>query len=386
MRASIGNLKRAVKSALSVVVPRYRGGNQYDLDVNRGLLRIDTLDPLPEVAVCLPFGMAILDWSAWSHSWARSRTFLKRIMPPEFADRLPHLHPVVVRNFVLADIDARENGGTRFPARFVETVLGPYVRLSKEADGTCRIDLTADFGGYFHFLIEILPLVLAIRRTRRVHVTVSPELAGRYRFIASAFAHAGVDCRVGAIPVRAGLPIVDLVPGSEVAYYYPNLASARILQSTFVGGSDSVDLHPRRIFLSRRPDANTNGRILVNEAEVLARLANLGFVAFHAEDYTFEQQRRIFAAAEIVVGVSGAGLSNTVFMKRGSMVVELMPRAEFKWHFALLAKYCDLAYSLLEVEVLEVVDHRPMWLKVDVERLANLILAGMRRPNSHLSP
>ncbi len=46
MRALIGNLKRAVKSVLSVVVPRYRGGNQYDLGVNRGLLRIDTLELL----------------------------------------------------------------------------------------------------------------------------------------------------------------------------------------------------------------------------------------------------------------------------------------------------------------------------------------------------
>ncbi len=305
-------------------------------------------------------------------------------MPPEFADRLPHLHPVVVRNFVLAGIDARETGGTRFPARFVETVLGPYIHLSKEANGACKIELTADFGGYFHFLIEILPLILAIRRTCKVQVIVSPDLVGRYPFVHSAFTHAAIDCRIGAMPRGAETRIVDLISCSALAYYYPNLASIRMLQDTFK--SERAPGDSRRIFLSRRADGNTNGRVLVNESEVLARLASLGFVAFHAEDHTFEEQQRFFSTAEIVVGVSGAGLSNTVFMKERSIVVELMPKSEFKWHFALVAKYCGLAYSLLELEVLEVANLRPMRVEVDVEQLANLIQKCLQRSIRHLVP
>jgi hypothetical protein len=371
MRILSGALKTAIKSALSVIIPRYRGGNQYDLAMNRGALRVYAFDPLPEVVVCVPFGIALIDPSSWTHSWTRSRGSLERILPPEFIARLPNLNPILVRNFVLADIDAREDSGERFPGRFNEKVLGPYIRLSIAANGICTIGLVEDFGGYFHFLIEILPLILAIRRTRPVQVLVSPHFVGRYPFVQSAFEHAAIDCRIDTMPEAVDTPIGEVISCSASAHYYPNIASIRILQNTF--RRESVPCEPRRIFLSRRADANTNGRVLVNESEVLARLAGLGFVPFHAEDHTFEQQLRVFSHAEIVVGVAGAGLSNTVFMRERSIVVELMPTSEFKWHFALVAKYCGLAYFLVELEVLEVVNGRPLRVKANVEQLANLI-------------
>ena len=290
---------------------------------------------------------------------------------------MPHLNPAVARNFVLADIDARENRGAHFPGRFLATVLGPYVRFATAANGVCSIGLVADFGGYFHFLLEILPLILVIGRKREVQAVVSPAVIDRYPFVQAALAEAGIVCRIATMPEGGDARVVDLVSCSRLAYYYPNLASVRILRDTFTPKRDAGD--PRRLFLSRRADANTNGRVIVNESEMLARLADLGFVAFHAEDYTFKQQQRIFSGAEIVVGVSGAGLSNTVFMESGSMVVELKATLEFGWQFALLAKHCGLRYSMLEVELLQVINHRPMWLKVDVERLASLIEDGLRQ-------
>jgi hypothetical protein len=72
----------------------------------------------------VPFGIALIDRSAWSHSWTRSRRSLERILPPEFITRLPNLNPILVRNFVLADMDARKDGRARFPGG-IRVVLQP---------------------------------------------------------------------------------------------------------------------------------------------------------------------------------------------------------------------------------------------------------------------
>lgn len=78
---------------------------------------------------------------------------------------------------------------------------------------------------------------------------------------------------------------------------------------------------PQRIFLNRE----ASWRKLLNHGEVSEFFTKLGFtsVSIGFATLTFDEQRRLFANAEIVVGVSGAAMVNTAFCPPGTKVVYL---------------------------------------------------------------
>lgn len=73
----------------------------------------------------------------------------------------------------------------------------------------------------------------------------------------------------------------------------------------------------QRIFISRK---NAWGRRIINEDEIMKRLAPLGFKAYVLEELSFEDEVRLLANAELVVGPHGSGLTNMIFSKAPKIV------------------------------------------------------------------
>jgi capsular polysaccharide biosynthesis protein len=79
----------------------------------------------------------------------------------------------------------------------------------------------------------------------------------------------------------------------------------------------------RHLYLTRG-EARNNRRV-VNEAEVLALLAPLGFEAVDAGALSVAEQIRTFAETDVIVAPHGAALANLVFCSPGSAVLEIFP-------------------------------------------------------------
>jgi capsular polysaccharide biosynthesis protein len=60
-----------------------------------------------------------------------------------------------------------------------------------------------------------------------------------------------------------------------------------------------------------------------NETEVMNLLGNIGFKMVRCEDLSFEEQVKTFYNAETVVSPHGAGLTNLLFAKDNTKVLEL---------------------------------------------------------------
>ena len=91
---------------------------------------------------------------------------------------------------------------------------------------------------------------------------------------------------------------------------------------------------PRRLYVSR---ATATKRRLTSEQELRHALGRLEFTTIRPECLPFEEQVSAFNAAEIVVGVHGAGLANILFADRCT-VVELQACTHVRPHYLLLAK------------------------------------------------
>lgn len=97
-----------------------------------------------------------------------------------------------------------------------------------------------------------------------------------------------------------------------------------------VPGTDTDDRH-RRLYVSR---ADAQDRRIRNEDALLAILDDYGFERIVPSEHTFAEQVRRFADAEVVLGPHGAGLTNTIFAPK-TTVVELFGSYRNACFFAL---------------------------------------------------
>jgi hypothetical protein len=98
----------------------------------------------------------------------------------------------------------------------------------------------------------------------------------------------------------------------------------------------------RRIFLTRK---HAPKRKIVNEAVVEDILRRSGFEVVAAENLSVSEQISMFANTAILIGPHGAGLANSVFMPKGSHIVEFMPDDYTFPFFQNLACICGINYS-----------------------------------------
>ncbi len=99
---------------------------------------------------------------------------------------------------------------------------------------------------------------------------------------------------------------------------------------------------PRRFYVDR---SGSPHRGLVNEAEVIAALAPLGFVSVRPERLSVADQVRLFRGASAIVAPHGAGLTNLGFCRPGCPVVELHMENYVHWAFRHLSALRELTYD-----------------------------------------
>jgi capsular polysaccharide biosynthesis protein len=95
----------------------------------------------------------------------------------------------------------------------------------------------------------------------------------------------------------------------------------------------------RRLFLSRRSitrELGGNYRALLNEDALVEAFAERGYEIVEPELLAFPEQIRLFAEAELVVGLGGAALFNLVFSPPATRVVSIESGAAFAHNHAAL--------------------------------------------------
>lgn len=174
-------------------------------------------------------------------------------------------------------------------------------------------------GNYYHWLIETLPRILAVHRHDPTVTVVGEHLPA---FAVDALDVLGIRFLATQAHVRAQELLVVDVPESD----WPHPEDIDRLAQV---GRDAVDRTGRRgqdrfVYVSRRDSQ----RGLAMEEALEEHLASRGFIIFRADRCaTWVDQVAAFSGAELVIGMHGAGLSNAVFLPKGSQVIELQPVA-----------------------------------------------------------
>jgi hypothetical protein len=122
----------------------------------------------------------------------------------------------------------------------------------------------------------------------------------------------------------------------------------------------------RRIYV-RRPATRT----VQNAAEVERFLTQAGFEPVEMRGLSHMAQIALFESADFVIGPHGAELSNLLFCRPGTRVIELSPTAQFRPFFAQISDKIGLSHAVLPCSTGD--GGFDGHMVVDIDRLAGLM-------------
>jgi capsular polysaccharide biosynthesis protein len=98
----------------------------------------------------------------------------------------------------------------------------------------------------------------------------------------------------------------------------------------------------RKIYVARNKPGqkNWNGRVMMNEAELVDALTKIGFEIVVPGTLTMRQQIETFSAASFIVGGSGSAMFNAVFCQPGTKLIDI--EAEPHWINAHMCLFSSL--------------------------------------------
>ena len=191
-----------------------------------------------------------------------------------------------------------------------EVVLNkPAVELGKSALLLKKKGQT----NYGHWLVELLPRLFLHQRTSKQPAVFVHAPSTGFEFLATMYRETISLCcdRAEIVPVSSAPTRVEsarLITGVSKlnAYFSPVVRDMAKSIANAAGPSEGG----RKLFVSRSPE---HGRGLANAQDTERFFQDRGFLTLEPSQLSIREQVSLFAAAEEICGIMGAGMSNSIF-------------------------------------------------------------------------
>jgi capsular polysaccharide biosynthesis protein len=216
---------------------------------------------------------------------------------------------------------------------------------------------------YFHILTETVAWLIRISRETSLQIIIEADLLTRLPVLESIMSFYELNYTISSdnFIEYHKLP-TNLITDLLCDINYPKERNISDLVSTVQTNST---LKTDCIYIRRNSKNKLNGRYLENEEKLIYDLALIGVRAVELDELSFNDQVSLFNSAKLVIGISGAGLTNVIFMEKLNNVIELVPKDEVKWHFMTLAIYRSLNYKHFYLNSMSFQNNRPKQLEFD---------------------
>jgi len=172
--------------------------------------------------------------------------------------------------------------------------------------------------GYFHWMAEVLPRLVAAKNKMGNHPVVLPAKFKMLPFVSASLKQIGIDFRFLEQDCLYKLRNVVFISHFAETGNYNDLVLRKTRQLLYIENNKSIE--KRCVYISRK---NAGKRSILNEVQIIPILKSFKFEIVFAEELSFNQQQILFSSTDILVANHGAGLTNMLFMKPKSMVLEL---------------------------------------------------------------
>ena len=224
----------------------------------------------------------------------------------------------------------------------------------KQIDGSVAVLSGLSGNVYFHWMVDVLPRIELLRLSGR-------DLAEIDWFLVNSCQHQfqRESLRILGIPEEKVLEsdrlphiqATELIVPSFAGYlgWSPGWAMD-FLRREFLKGILPSLSYPKRIYISR---SKARYRRVLNEEDVVEVLEQFGFVSILPESMSLAEQIAHFYHAEVIVAAHGSGLTNTIFCRQGTKVIELVSPHYISHYYWGSSQYLQLEHYFLAGEAFE---------------------------------
>lgn len=177
---------------------------------------------------------------------------------------------------------------------------------------------------YYHFTLEILPKLFILKDFIHSSKIILPKPVKQFQL---EFLEAFSELNFEIVEINPEFNIKTetlYCMGSLCPYSNHNpsilLQFSRYIKEKLKQKIYSSKEENKRIYISR---SDAKYRRILNEEVVVSYLVSKGFSCIQLETYSVAKQIKIFSNAEIVIGAHGAALTNIIFCKPETKVIEL---------------------------------------------------------------
>lgn len=224
----------------------------------------------------------------------------------------------------------------------------------KQIDGSVAVLSGLSGNVYFHWMVDVLPRIELLRLSGR-------DLAEIDWFLVNSCQHQfqRESLRILGIPEEKVLEsdrlphiqATELIVPSFAGYLgWPPGWAMDFLRREFLKGIIPSSSYPKRIYISR---SKARYRRVLNEEDVVEVLEQFGFVCILPESMSLAEQIAHFYHAEVIVAAHGSGLTNTIFCRQGTKVIELVSPHYISHYYWGSSQYLQLEHYFLAGEAFE---------------------------------
>ncbi|WP_207512787.1 glycosyltransferase family 61 protein [Longitalea luteola] len=176
---------------------------------------------------------------------------------------------------------------------------------------------------YYHWICECILRLWLVREKKDAMILLLPDYYEQSDFITGSLEPFEIKKRYyipqGKSVFVRNLCLPQIKPVCD-SYHVDKLIEIRKFYLNYVLQVKKINIQlGERIYLSRKKAARKK---VVNEADVEKVLSRYDFTIVYNEDYSFLEQVSIYANARYLVSIHGSGLTNMLFMKEGSTILE----------------------------------------------------------------
>lgn len=215
-------------------------------------------------------------------------------------------------------------------------IIGRSLKTAESLETAMFVpSLPVHYRNFFHFMGQLLPRLAEIWGLHSNDADVLVLPAGIPSFVLDMLDMLGIpQDRIRYVTEGEVLNIQLAYVSNPTTHNWQNSVSAldRVRADLRV---ENAPAPHRRLFLTRPPTATNagRGRAFLDEADYVEAAQKRGFEAVDPSVFSLREQRDLFSSAQIVVGATGAALSNILFMQPSTHVAVITPRETCRTYY-----------------------------------------------------
>jgi len=219
-----------------------------------------------------------------------------------------------------------------------------YYKIPKEKQINATLGVISNSDNYFHWMIEILPRFLLLNKFRNkidyyaldTEKSFQKEAIEELNIPENKIVPLSKDTNINA---KQTYMASRLMPSGKV-----NKTIITFLNDIFLKNKEKIEKY-KKIYIMR--GKCKNGRIVVNEKEVISFLKKYRFYPLKMDDFPVKKQAQIFYSAKYIIAPHGAALTNLVFANRNCKVLEIFSSKYINDCFKNICKVKKIKYERL---------------------------------------